>query len=106
MKLPRFIKIPQYNRFDYKPLYYDERKERLEAKIKEAQNQKEGKKGDFKPDFKSKFESRFSRDITAKQKKAASIRLAVIIFFLAVITYIILDRAEILSYMFEVLLSD
>lgn len=108
MKLPRFIKIPQYSRFEYKPLYYDERKERLEAKIKEYQKEKEPKEGekrDFKPDFKGNFTNKFSRDITARQKKAANLRVTIVVIFLVVITYLILDKADVLSYMFEVLLS-
>jgi len=30
MKLPSFIKINNYSRFEFKPRYYDERKERID----------------------------------------------------------------------------
>ena len=106
MKLPRFIRLPEYNKFEYKPLYYDKRKEALEQKIKKYKEQKEAvEKGDYKPDFKGKFKKSYRRDITKKQKKAANIRLFVLIIFFGTITYIILQKSEIIKYMFEVLFS-
>ena len=106
MKLPKFIKLPEYNRFSYKPVYYDERKEALELKIKNHKEQKEsGENENYKPDFKGKFRSSYRKDITKKQKKAANLRLFVLIVFFGTITYIILQKADVLSYMFNVLFS-
>ncbi len=106
MRLPRFIRLPEYNKFNYKPLYYDERKEALELKIKIAKEQKEAvEKEDYKPDFTGKFKKSYKTDITKKQKKAANLRLLVLIIFFGTITYIIIQKSEIISYMFEVLFS-
>ena len=106
MKLPRFIRLPEYSRFEYKPIYFDERKQNLEAKVKKFKEQKEAeKKGTYKPEIKGKFRSNYSRNITKKQKKAANIRLAVIILFFGIIAYVILQRADVLSYMCDVLFS-
>jgi len=106
MKLPKFIKLPEYNRFNYKPVYYDERKEALEQKIKEYKNQKDAaEKGEYKPDFKGKFKSSYRKDITKKQKKAANLRLFVLIIFFGAIAYLILQKADVISYMFNVLFS-
>lgn len=106
MKLPRFIRLPGYNRFNYKPLYYDERKEALEQKIKKYKDQKEAvEKGEYKPDFTGKFKSSYRRNTTKKQKKAANLRLAVIIIFFGIISYIILQKADVINYMFNILFS-
>ena len=106
MKLPRFIRLPEYNKFEYKPVYYDERKEALELKIKKYKEQKEAvEKGDYKPEFKGKFKSSYRRDITKKQKKAANLRFFILLIFFGTITYIILQKTEIISYMFNILLS-
>lgn len=106
MKLPRFIRLPEYNRFEYKPIYFDERKQNLENKVKKFKEQKDAEeKGTYKPEIKGKFKSNYSRNITKKQKKAANLRLTVIIAFFGIIAYIILQRAEVLSYMFDVLFS-
>jgi len=106
MKLPRFIRLPEYNRFEYKPIYFDERKQNLENKVKKYKDQKESiEKGTYKPEIKGKFKSSYTRNITKKQKKASNLRLAVIIIFFGVIAYIFLQKADIISYMFDVLLS-
>ncbi len=106
MKLPRFINLPEYNKFEYKPVYYDKRKEALEQKIKKYKDQKEAvEKGDYKPEFKGKFKSSYRRDITKKQKKAANIRFLILLIFFGTVTYIILQKTEIISYMFNILFS-
>ena len=56
MKLPRFIKIPEHNRFQYTPVYYDPRKEALEQKINQYKADKKASENEeYKPDFKGKF---------------------------------------------------
>ncbi|MEN8137447.1 MAG: hypothetical protein ABFR62_03365 [Bacteroidota bacterium] len=60
MKLPSFIKLNSYKRFDFQPRYYDERKERLErikAKYKgenSPEATKERIRGSFKKSSKRK----------------------------------------------------
>jgi len=106
MKLPRFIRLPEYNKFEYKPIYYNERKEALEQKIKKYKDQKEAvEKGDYKPEFKGKFKSSYRREITKKQKKAANLRFLILLVFFGSVAYLILQKTEVISYMFDVLLS-
>jgi hypothetical protein len=104
-RLRGFFKIPQHDRFEYKPVFYNKRKEELREKIN---TYKEKKKlvdnGDYKPNFKGKFSNSFEKT-RKKQNKTANIRLIGIIIFLGIITYIILQKLELLSYMFEILLS-
>ena len=39
MGLPRFFRTPEHKRFHYEPIYYDERKERLEERIKHIEQE-------------------------------------------------------------------
>ncbi|MCF6366354.1 MAG: hypothetical protein L3J35_09140 [Bacteroidales bacterium] len=106
LRLPKFIKLPNHSRFEYKPLYYDKRKEELEKKVNKYKEQKELlQKGEYKPEIKGKFNRSYNHGDTKKQKKAANIRLAIIVFFTAAIVYIILQKAEILNKMLNVLIS-
>jgi len=100
-----FFKVPQHDRFEYKPVFFDKRKEELQEKINTYKENKELiDKGDYKPNFKGKFSSSFEKS-RKKQNKSSNIRLLGIIIFLGVITYIILQKLDLVSYMFDVLLS-
>ncbi len=106
LRLPRFIRLPEHSRFEYRPVYYDKRKEELEEKVNKYKEKKELiKKGDYKPEFKGKFESSYNRGETKKQKKAANVRLFGIIVFVGAIAYYIIQKADLINYMFDVLLS-
>ena len=106
MKLPRFIKLPEHRKFNYNPVYFDPRKEALEEKIKKIKEEKEGSEdGDYKPDFKGKFKSSNRVNVTRKHNKSANLRLLVIILFLGAIVFYIMQKADLISYMFNVLFS-
>ncbi len=106
MRIRQLIRLPQYKKFTYKPLYYDKRKEALEEKIKNYKDKKEAiEKGEYKPDFKGKFRSNYTRGITQKQKKAANMRFILLIVFFSALAYIIIQKSDILGEMFNVLLS-
>jgi len=107
LRLPKFIKLPEHNRFEYRPLYYDKRKEELEKKVKKYKLQKERQeKQEYKPEIKGKFNRSYNRTNLKKQKKAANIRLAIIVIFTTAIVYIILEKADIINKMFNVLISE
>ncbi len=106
MNIRQIIRLPKYKKYEYKPLYYDKRKEALDDKIQTYKNRKEAiERGDYKPDFKGKFRSNYSKEITKKQKKAANIRFFLLIIFFSVLAYIIIQQSDILSKMFDVFLS-
>lgn len=105
VRLRGFFKVPQHDRFEYKPVFYNKRKEELQEKINIYKEKKElTRTGDYKPDFKGKFSNSFEKT-RKKQNKYANLRLLGIIVFLGIITYIILQKLELVSYMFEILLS-
>ncbi len=104
MKIRQLIKLPEYRKYSYKPLYYDKRKEALDEKIQHAKNKKEAiEKGEYKPNFKGKFKNNYSREITKKQKKAANIRFFLLIIFFSALAYIIIQKSNVLGQMFDVL---
>lgn len=105
IKYRGFFKVPRHSRFEYKPVFYDKRKEELEEKINAYKEQKELiKDGEYKPNFKGKFPNSFEKNIK-KQTKASNVRLFGIIIFLIILTYIVLQKIDLISYMFDVLLS-
>jgi len=107
MNIRQIIKLPEYKKYNYKPLYYDKRKEALDDKIQKYKNRKEAiEKGEYKPDFKGKFRSNYSREITKKQKRAANIRFFLLIIFFSALAYIIIQKSDILGEMFDVFLSE
>ena len=106
MKLPRFIKLPEHNKFNYTPVYYDPKKEALEAKINKYKAEKEAEeKGEYKPDFKGKFVSPTRRSMTRKHNRSSNLRLLVIILFLGVLAFYVMQKADLISEMFNVLFS-
>jgi len=107
MKLPRFIKLPEYNRFNYTPVYHDPRKEALEEKINKYKTEKNSEeKGEYKPEFKGKFISSNRRSMTRKHNKSANLRLLVILLFFGALAFYIIQRADLISYMFNILFSE
>ena len=77
--------------FDYKPRYYDERKERLE-KLKKQYENVDGSDEDFKPSLiKSGLKTDWKRSKHLAHDKKANLRLALIIVILVGFFAYILD---------------
>ena len=86
MGLPRFIKLPEYNRFTYIPRYYDERKEERASrnrKIKEELGIKDENK--YVPQIKGEFRKHYIRKHRAKNQ--SNVRLIVILIVLSLVAY-------------------
>lgn len=89
MGVPRMFKLPKHKKFEYSPLYYDERKEQLEKiKQKYDYNESEGGKesSEYRPNIKGQMRSHFNKN-SGKSQKASNIRLIIIILGLLAITY-------------------
>lgn len=83
MAIPSFFKLPKYKDFNYSPLYYDERKEELEKKKKEASGISFSEKpimmkGIFRDRVKSNRKNALNK---------SNVRLITIIIFLFLILY-------------------
>jgi hypothetical protein len=90
MALPRFFKLSKPRQFHYEPVFYDERRERMQERIREAEQ---------KLDVKS--DGQFRRTLTrgsissrhpGKRKTArqSTIRLIIIFLFLLLISFLLL----------------
>ncbi len=87
MGLPRFLRLPQNKQFHYEPIYYDERKEKLEERIKEIEQEygiKNGKQA-VRTMGKGSFSSYY--DKRKKTRQYSNTRLIIIIAFLLLISY-------------------
>lgn len=86
MGIPRFFKTIEYNKFEYKPLYYDpdkEEREQRNATIKRELGIKE--EGEYVPNIKGQMQ----RMITQKrsEQKDSNVRLILIFAFLSALAY-------------------
>lgn len=87
MALPRFFKPPSHYVFDYKPLYYDPRKEEREKKEKEYKKELgiEETEEEYKPDIKGQFKSRIHYKRHVRQ--TSNLRLILLLVFIGVVAY-------------------
>ena len=87
MGMPRFFRIPQHKQFHYQPIYYDERKERLEERIKDIEQEYGIGKGS--QSVRSLRKGSFSYNYGRRKKthSYSSTRLIIIMAFLIAIAY-------------------
>ncbi len=102
MALPRFIRLPGHYVFDYKPIYYDERKEELAKKEKEAKRELgiEEETTEYKSDIKGQFRSRMA--YSRRSQKTSNITLVLLAAFLGLAAYLFFytDTLSLLSGVF------
>lgn len=90
MSLPRFFRPAKPRQFHYEPVFYDERKERMQERINMAE-QKKGinQDGQFRRTLtRGSISSRYPGK--RKTTKQSAIRLIIIFMFLLLITYLLL----------------
>jgi len=87
MGIPRFFRTPEHKRFHYEPIFYDERKEKLEERIKLIEQEYGIKNGDqhVRTIGKGSFSSYYGR--RKKAQRYSNTRLIVIIAFLLFVSY-------------------
>jgi 2-polyprenyl-6-methoxyphenol hydroxylase-like FAD-dependent oxidoreductase len=87
MGIPRFFKLPQHKQFHYEPIYYDERKERMEERIRQIEAEY-GIKTDDRP-VRSLTKGSFSHFYVRRRKaqRYSTTRLVIIMIFLFIISY-------------------
>jgi len=90
MGIPRFFRPVPYNRFDYKPLYYDPEKEQRE--LRNAAIKRELGMQDENQPYTPNIKGQMQRLIHHKRSedKASNIRLVLILAMLFAITYWVL----------------
>lgn len=95
MVLISFFKLDKPKQFNYEPLYYDERKEQLQERIRnieiEMGKKPEGGTVEFKRTLVRGSFSRY-RTIRKKHQRQSSIRLLIIIILLIIVVYLLFYR--------------
>ena len=93
MALPSFFKLQQHKTFNYSPRYYDERKEKMQERIKSAEIEM-GINSD-----KQGYQTRITRGsmrgyITraGEEKKQSNVRLMIILGAIVLLVYIMFFR--------------
>jgi hypothetical protein len=87
MGVPRLFRLPQHKQFHYEPIYYDERKERMEERIRQIEAEY-GIKIQDRP-VRTLNKGTFSHFYDRKRKvqRYSNTRLVIIIIFLLIISY-------------------
>jgi len=96
MALPRFFKLPKNQKFDYKPRYWDPRKEAMEERLSKNKEKKKGDTTAVKSRISSAFRSRGSsykadREMRAKANRKSNRILFFTILILIFITYLLFN---------------
>ena len=97
MRLPTLFRLPKYYVFDYKPRYWNPKKEELESRIREAKQELEpDRKKDYSnyvTDIKGKMRSKMSPRYRTERRRAAqgsNIRFLIILLILVGVAYYLL----------------
>jgi hypothetical protein len=94
MKFQFLNKTFKNKRFDYSPMYYDERKERLKLKKKEFEKLEDAKLSaeDRKSILRTNMKNTWSRSQnTQKQKQSSNIRVLLLVAILLALGYFIFN---------------
>ncbi len=85
--ISRMFKTPGHQRYNYKPRYYDPKKEELEEKMKKAKSIKEGDKAAIKSRISSNMRRYKNRKTASQQTAKANARFGLIALILAIILF-------------------
>ena len=80
-----FFKTPKNKQYNYKPVYYDKKKE--ESKERRESAFKDKGDEDYESALRTKMQNRWKRTAGAKEKKSSNTRLIVIILAMAFLLY-------------------
>lgn len=97
MKFQFLSKTYKNRRFDYNPMYYDERKERLEAKKKQFTKLENGEMSDEerKSMFRENMRGEWSRSETRKRgRSSANLRTIILIVLILALGYFIFNGVD------------
>jgi Flp pilus assembly protein TadB len=84
-----FFKTPKNKQFNYKPVFYDKKKEEREKRMKSAI---EDNGGDYQQALRDRIRMRWQRSAGSKDKKTSSQRLIIIILIITVLVYLVFFR--------------
>lgn len=91
MRIPSFIKINNYNRFEFTPRYYDERKERIEQ-LEEKYGHKDSPEA-----TRIRLKGSFKKGQKRSSNKSTTIRLLLIVAGLSYLAWSFLYSGELVD---------
>lgn len=98
MKLGGFLSKTVANRkFDYQPMYYNERKERLKAKAEQYKRVENGDLSDEerKSIFRDNMRGEWSRsEVRSKQRSTSNFRIIILILIILALGYFIFNGVD------------
>lgn len=81
-----FFKTPKNKQFNYRPLYYDQKKEEREKRLKSALEETDR---DYEQALRERMRMRWKRNTGAKEKKASNQRLIIILLVIFLLFYLV-----------------
>ncbi|MEM9990711.1 MAG: hypothetical protein AAF738_03045 [Bacteroidota bacterium] len=97
MRLPKLMKTPSYQRFLYKPRFWNEKQEELENRIRDAEARRDGDLDAIKASVASTFRKGganksylMERKYRSAQVRRSNMRLVLIIAVLCLLVYVLI----------------
>lgn len=87
----KFFKVPKHKQFEFATRYYDPKKEELKLRIKNIKEEEKLLGEKIKYNLETFFEKKRKKSFSSRQKQQSNFRIAVIIFVLAILVYILLQ---------------
>ncbi len=81
-----FFKIPRNKKFNYRPVYYDQKKEEREKRMKAAL---EEETGDYEKALRERMQLQWKRTAGARSRRASNQRLVIIFVVIALLFYLV-----------------
>jgi hypothetical protein len=81
-----FFKTPRNKKFNYRPLYYDQKKEEREFRLKSAL---EDDKENYEQALRERMRMRWKRSSGAREKKTSNQRLIIILIVIFLLFYLV-----------------
>ncbi len=81
-----FFKIPRNKKFNYRPVYYDQKKEEREKRQKAAL---EENSGDYEKALRDRLQMRWKRTSGVRSRRASNQRLLIIFVVMFLLLYLI-----------------
>lgn len=84
-----FFKTPKNKQYNYKPVFYDQKKEEREKRLKAAVEE-DG--ADYEQALRDRMRMRWKRTAGIKEKRSSQQRLIIIVVIISLLTYLIFFR--------------
>ena len=84
-----FFKTPKNKQFNYKPVYYNVRKEALEKLSKTAYSEAREEKKDYEKALRDRMQLRWKRSTQSKARAATRGRFIIILVILFMLVYLV-----------------